>query len=157
MESSTSEFFSKIMTLRPDDKKPICEQLVVINGYSVSQSDTKESIDEKFSENEIRINKSIAAEKAKTPVGDTSSLDKELIAAQKKRDEQKKKIELQDALASLEISDQPDEDVVVERLSRIGEQADGSCDAQASNTNTPKDWGSNLLKSFDSAILGTTK
>lgn len=42
-------------------------------------------------------------------------------------------------------------------FNRLGEQIDGSCDAQASNTSMPKDWGSQLLQSFDKAILGNTK
>ena len=70
---------------------------------------------------------------------------------------QNKKIELNEALASLIKLDPSSEENLASELSRFGEQVDGSCDAQASNSNMPKDFGSSLLKSFDSAILGTSK
>lgn len=45
------------------------------------------------------------------------------------------------------------------QLSALGEKIgeDHSCDVEASNTNTPKNWAADMLKNFDSAILGTAK
>ncbi len=158
MESSTRDFFSGMMTLRLDNNKPLCEQLVPINSYSVGSSDTKDSINEKFNENKTRLNKSIAEEKAKTPVGTSlKALETELTDAETKHSEQKKKLELLEALASLETPEPSTEEVKINRLSRLGEQVDGSCDSQAKNTNTPKDWGSTIKDRYDSIMSGTIK
>ena len=157
LDDEAEDFFTKMLELRSDKTKPICEQLVKINDYTVEKSATKESLKEKFTENETRINKSISEEKAKTPPGDVTALNKELDTAKENLSKQNKKIELNEALASLIKPDPSNEDNKVSDLSRLGEQVDGSCDAQASNNNMPKDFGSNLLQSFDSAILGTSK
>ncbi len=164
LDEYSQAFFTNMMNLRKDDNKSLCEQLAPINKTSDDSSDSKEKSDEaakklsdKLTETEGRLTKA-------TSETERNQITKEVAAI---KDEQKKmseakassseKTKLNEALASLIRPAPTKEEAKVAELSRLGEQVDGTCDAQASNTNTVKNWGATLLESFDKAILGTTK
>lgn len=169
VDETTADFFDSIKKFKTDKDKSLCSQIVPINDVNVSglSSDTAK-VKETMKADESKLVDSILAkktEKSKLAAGaDSSALDKEIADLQKKKDDNSvadgkilKKIELEEVLASLKKPTPTKEEAKVAELSRLGEQVDGTCDAQASNTNTVKNMGSSLLQSFDAAILGTTK
>jgi hypothetical protein len=164
----TAPFFSGLLDLKKDEDKSLCEQLEPINKVNVPDSITKEKLNEKAEEAAKKISAGIKAPedklaKATTDAEKTAANNEipSLKADQKKDDSTKDltsdKIKLNEALASLVKPAPTKEEAKIAELSRLGQQVDQTCDAQASNTNTIKNMGATLLESFDKPILGTAK
>jgi hypothetical protein len=168
LDDTSIDFFEGINAYKKESNKSACSQI-----ESIAQADTGSlpTDSEKLKTEGADLTKKIddeitAKEKEKIVLanGDTAAITKQIEELKKKRDDNhamvgkaSKKIELNDLFSTLvPVAPTRDEAKTIE-LSRLGEQVDGTCDAQASNTNTAKNFGASLLQSFDAAILGTAK
>ena len=171
VDETTADFFDSIKDYKKNDKTSLCAQLESINKADLEGlPSSKEKLLEKFNDDNKKIADAIDAKlsdktaKLKAGTTDTADIDKEIETLKSKQSELLglktaaiNKLELEDLFSSLKRPPPTQEEVKVSELSRLGQQVDGSCDAQASNTNTMKNFGSSLLQSFDAAILGTAK
>lgn len=159
LDEYSQAFFTNMMNLRKDDSKDLCEQLGVINKITTDKNaeEKTKKLKEDLAAAEAKLAKATTdADKAAANT-EISSLKEEQKKTSSANDRSSEKTKLDEALASLVRPAPTKEEAKVAELSRLGEQVDGTCDAQASNTNTVKNWGATLLESFDKAILGTTK
>ncbi len=170
LSDNSYNFFNNIKNLIPDDKKTVCEYLNAANaGSNEITASTEQEVRDQAKEKQARwekakeaLEKKVETAKDGTPekvnaekaLKDHLPKEAELL---KEKEKAMNKIKLIAAFNSLKPV-QSKEEVVTAQFDRLGEQADMSCDAQASNVNMPKGLGNSLLPSgFDSAILGTTK
>jgi hypothetical protein len=171
LDDSTADFFDGIASYKTDkdDNKSVCSQMESIAKFDMGDYPTETSkLKDYGNENKKKYEDEIAAkvaEKDKLAAGaDTTAITKQIEELKGKKDDNyantekaRKKIELNNVFASLTPPTPTKEEAKVTELSRLGQQVDGTCDAQASNTNTGKNFGASLLQSFDAAILGTAK
>lgn len=174
LDETTADFFDSIKSYKKDkdDNKSVCSQMEPIDKFEMGDyPNTKDKLIEYGNESKKKIIDELdakVAEKEKLVAAnasaDTTAITKKIEELKTKRDDNyanvekaRKKIELQDAFASLKRPPPTKEEAKVSELSRLGQQVDGTCDAQASNTNAPKSLGASILQSFDAAILGTAK
>lgn len=172
LDDTSAEFFEGIKSYKKDkdENKSVCSQMDSIAQFDLG--DLPSSLDklkeegresQKKMEDELTA-KTTEKEKIVLAKGDTAAITKQIEDLKKKKDDEyanaakaEKKIKLNELFASLVQPTPTKEEAKVAELSRLGEQVDGTCDAQASNTNTAKNMGASLLQSFDAAILGTAK
>lgn len=166
-------FVEVLNSLNLNSKDDICEKLTELKKNEGNSSNNEEmtkavaALKEAEAE-KAELQKTIAALTAPEKKAELEAAKTKLTEAEKKvtsattaRDAAKKANEASsgkiDELLKAVKPTLSSEDIRTASFSRLGEQIDQSCDAQASNTNVPKDWASQFLQSFDKAILGTTK
>lgn len=163
------DFFDGLSSLTKTDK-PICEQLNAINKFDLGSLPTeKAKLDEALTAEETKMKDELRAKQAEdAKITDATAkkaaeeathklADTKAEEFSKRKKDANAKFALTNALAALTPATPTKEEAKVAELSRLGQQVDGTCDAQASNTNTPKNIGASILQSFDAAILGTAK
>lgn len=174
LDETAADFFDGIASYKKDkdDNKSVCSQMESIAKADLGDYPTDpEKLTSYGDENKKKIEDEITAKEAEksklitaNASADTTAITKQIEEAKGKLNDNfatvgkaKRKMELNEIFASLIPPTPTKDEAKVAELSRLGEQVDGTCDAQASNTNTAKNFGASLLQSFDAAILGTAK
>ena len=176
VDETTADFFDAIKGYKKDKDKPICEQMLAIDEFDMgslptnleklkeAKIESQKKIDDQIkakTDEKSKLSSAVPADANKEAIGklesEISQLGKDKTDDLAKHGSAEQKLQLADAISSLKKPAPTQEEAKVAALSRLGQQVDGTCDAQASNTNTGKNMGASILQSFDNAILGTAK